>query len=455
MLDPIRNHALTILSALDKGGATLDRLVEKGTGDGSALTARDRRFFNALVYGVLRWRGRIDWVVSQLSKTPLKKIDGRVLNILRLGLFQIMFMDRIPDSAAVNTSVELAKPWAPLWIVRYINGVLRNASRSWRSLTLPSSAENPFLYLEVAKSMPSWLVRRWVKQFGFNETARMCDTINEVPAITLRVNTLKIDRDHLVAELTGQAGAVQPTPFSPLGIHIHHPRGSVPELTGFDKGWFQVQDEAAQMVSFLLAPKAGETVLDACAGLGGKTAHLAQLMQNRGTILAVDRDPQRLLKLQDEMQRSGISIVTPQHQDLTSAPDDFDWVPFDRILLDAPCSGLGVLRRNPDGKWTRQPDDILRCHQRQLQLLEILGPLLKPGGTLVYAVCSLEPEETDHVVSAFLDTHPEFIVAPLPAKEFGFLAHFSDANGCLKTYPHIHDMDGFFCVRLKKRIHYS
>ena len=237
MPDSVRMHALSILNALSTSGATatVDRLIENAPKGGSSFDSRDRRLFNALVYGVLRWRSRLDWIVAHFSKTPIKKIDERVLNVMRLGLFQIMFMDRIPDSAAVNTSVELVKAWAPQWIVRYVNGVLRNASRSWQSVPLPHPTKHPAHHLEVSQAMPSWIIKRWINRFGVQETTRLCSAINQVPPITLRVNTLKIGRDRLASELSKQAQGLRLTPFSPMGITLQHIHGSVPQLAGFDQ----------------------------------------------------------------------------------------------------------------------------------------------------------------------------------------------------------------------------
>ncbi len=439
-LDP-RKSALCILNRLDSAEKTLDILMDEFRESEGSSAKRDRALMQALVYGVLRHRLRIDGIISRFSKIALPKIEPDVLNILRIGIFQIGFMDRIPPSAAVNTAVDMAKSVSAPWTVRFVNAVLRKASTG----PLP-----PASGLADEKSIPQWLLSRWIQRFGKNDALAVCDAVNSVPPITLRTNTLRASRSLLMTSLLEHAGKIAPTDFSPEGICLTSLREAVFNLPGFEEGFFQVQDEAAQLAGHFLSPKPGETVLDACAGLGGKTGHLAQLMNNKGILYAMDRDLQKLTTLEKEMKRLGISIVRTCPHDLSSPlPEGFSALSFDRILLDAPCSGLGVLRRNPDAKWRASKDDLNRLHENQLHLLSRIAPLVKLSGILVYVVCSTEPEENENVIDDFLKSHPGFKPAPAITTKVIPESCISE-NGFFRTYPHQLSMDGFFAARLQR-----
>jgi len=447
-----RSTALKILNLIDRGQHTLDYEIERAFNQNRSFSRRDRAFIHALVFGVLRWRAHIDWVVEHFSKTRFDKIDPRVLNLLRLGLFQILFLDKIPTSAAVDTSVKLAKSFAAPWVAGFVNAVLRKSATEYERIDFPDLEKQPALALAVKKSFPEWLIHRWLNRFGAKETIALCDAINKIPPITIRTNTLKVTRAQLIRSLQHQAQGILPTPYTSEGITLVAPSVPVQELDAFVKGWFQVQDEASQMVTSLLGPQPGETVLDVCAGLGGKTGHMAQLMQNRGRIVAMDRDGAKLIKLSQEMQRLGIVIVQTRIHDLNHvlSPELIDF--FDRILLDAPCSGLGVLRRNPDIKWRRKETNLFAYQKKQVRFLDTLTHVVKPGGVLGFAVCSMEPEETDQVVTEFLKRHSNF---RMDRRAAGFAPQVHpviDEEGHLRTYPHLNDTDGFFAVTLKRTL---
>lgn len=445
-----RWSAYRILSDIEQGKATLDRRMDRFRRDGP-FDRRDEAFVAALVYGVLRWRRRLDGVIEAVSTTPLNRIDRGVLTVLRLGVYQILDMDRVPPSAAVHTSVELVKAMQKKWLAGFVNAVLRNTLRRLPEFAAVSSGRHSALDLALTHSLPDWMVERWVDQFGLGEAAHLCRACNRIPPITLRTNTLKTDRPALMKALAGLAEVLRACSYTPEGIALEGLKGPLFTCRPFGEGWFQVQDEAAQAVGHLLAPDPGQIVLDACAGLGGKTAHLAALMQHTGLLVAVDRDRSKIRSLQQEMRRLGIAIVQPLVVDVRkdSLPGKLPRA-FDRILLDAPCSGMGVVRRNPDIKWMRTPEDLQRCHRRQRQLLEVLAARLKPDGFLVYAVCSTEPEETHEVVNSFLKDHPDFAIDDqlegLPA----MLQPLFDRRGHLMALPHRHGTDGFFAVRLRR-----
>ena len=447
--DP-RKTALFVLNSLNNGRHTLDRILEDIQNKGLFLSRKDQALFSALVYGVLRWRGLIDWTINHFSKTRLNKTDPVVLNILRLGLFQIMYLNRIPVSAAVNTSVEIAKSFASSRAAGFVNALLRKAAGEYKKLPFPDPAKNPAYSLAVRKSFPEWLIKRWLNRFGLKETEALCDAINTIPPITVRTNSLRTTRDDIAKRLAGNVQQIENTTYSPDGIRFIKPNRSISEIKAFKDGCFQVQDEAAQLVTCLLNPLPGDIVLDACAGLGGKTGHIAQMMKNNGGLLAMDNQDNKLQRLESEMKRLGISIVTTCNYDLTIPFDrQFSYKGFsgfDRILLDAPCSGLGVLRRNPDAKWLVSGNRFNGYKERQINFLGNLAQLVKPSGALVYAVCSTEPEENEEVVKGFLNIHPEFLVnnklEGLPKNVYSLV----NKNQYLKTYPHTNNMDGFFAV---------
>jgi 16S rRNA (cytosine967-C5)-methyltransferase len=447
--DP-RAAALIVLDRVDRNRLTLDAVLDDAAPMLTALTRRDRALFNQLVYGVLRQRLRLDAVVGAYADRPLVKISPSILNILRIGLLQILFMDRIPASAAVNTAVNLVRTGKTINASGFVNALLRNVLRDPGRFRIPGALDAPVAHLAISHSFPHWLVSRWIARMGDGETDRLCAAINTIPPITLRCNGLKNSLAELEHALSGQAQGIQIMEKVPGGLNLIRPGCPIAQMTAFVDGRFAVQDGAAQLVSLLLGPRPGETVLDACAGLGGKATHLAQIMDNRGTILAMDNVPTKLTRLENEAHRLGVSIIHTQRADL-NRPLDADGLPrFDRILLDAPCSGLGVLRRNPDAKWSSQKADIGRSARRQARFLDHLAPLVKPDGVLVFAVCSMEPEENERVIKTFLKNHANFAITGAQSIEEKSVLPFLDQDGFLRTAPHIDHMDGFFAARLQR-----
>jgi 16S rRNA (cytosine967-C5)-methyltransferase len=442
--------SLSVLNEVDQDKQTLDHILDATFSRIGNLQQRDKNLTFTIVYGVLRYRKRLDWILGHFSRTELDKLDPDVLNILRIGLFQIVYLTRIPVSAAVNTGVDLAKTLKKPWLVKYVNAVLRAVSREYPELTPPDMRNDPVSAFSIEKSMPEWLITRWILRFGISQTLLLCDIINTIPPLTLRVNTLKTTRNALLDSGSIHAHRLEPTAYSPDGIRLEHPEDPVAAMAGFSDGFFQVQDEAAQLVTLLLDPRPGETVMDACAGMGGKTGHMAQQMKNMGKILALDISPDKLEKIHPEMNRLGISIVETRAHDLNRPPDT-GWIgKYDRVLLDAPCSGLGVLRRNPDIKWRASLDRLEHCQDRQIAFLDRVSQFVKPCGVLVYAVCSMEPEENEAVAAAFLRDHPHFSLERNPEGLPSQIRMLISPEGYLQTFPHLHDMDGFFAVRFQR-----
>jgi len=335
-------------------------------------------------------------------------------------------------------------------VVGYVNALLRKAAREYINVGLPDLNQNTAAAMAVQKSFPEWIVRKWLDRYGPDNTSALCDNLNTIPPLTVRTNTLRASRRQLMAALDSEADQVKPTAFSPDGVTFSNPASPIAALSAFKAGWFQVQDEAAQLVSLLLDPQPGDLVLDACAGLGGKTGHIAQLMKNEGVLVATDVNESKLLRLKSEMRRLGISILSTLDHDLEQQWPRDQLQIFDRILLDAPCSGLGVMRRNPDIKWRSAKRNLKKYQTRQLRLLEKLAPLVKSSGVLVYAVCSPEPEENEAVVNEFLKNHDEFAISKESGQLPQQLCSMSNAPGVFKTFPHLNQMDGFYSVRLQR-----
>lgn len=448
-MDNARQIAYDILNQADSGRRTLDQWLDAAAPRLHALSRADRALVHALVYGTLRWQGRLDYMIDRLSRKP-GKVDPRVRTILRMALFQICHFDRVPVRAAVHSAVELAKHNDRRWAAGFVNGVLRRAAADPDGIDWPDDSSDPDLALSVRNALPRWLAARWIGRWGWDEARKLGEALNSIPPVTIRTNTLKTDRAALLAALSKETRHIQPTHFTPEGIVLSAFERPLAEWPAYRRGWFQVQDEAAQLVGHLVAPRPGETVWDACAGLGTKTAHLAQLMSNKGTIIATDRHPRKLKQLQSEIERLGIAIVRPMPLDLEKEISTVQLPIFDRILVDAPCSGLGVIQKNPDTKWHISDRDLQRHSHRQLALLTRSAECLRVGGTLVYAVCSMEPEETEAVVEGFLQKRNDFAIHEPAMADVTAVETIISAEGYLRTFPHRHDMDGFFAAALVK-----
>ncbi len=446
-----RKLALDILNHLARSDDMLDTVMERFAGAQADLSAEDRRLANAIVFGVLRRRRLLDQLIKKHAALPPARISPEIRNILRIALFQIFYLDRVPDFASVNTAVEMAKRFVSLKSSRFVNGLLRNTLRNRPADIQSILPADPASALAISQSFPDWLVHRWADRYGLERTRRLCAAMNEIPPVTVRVNTLKISRDELRNTLSGMCERVFETEYAPAGLSFIGPAAPIDHLPPFQEGFFTVQDEAAQVVTHLLGPKPNENILDACAGLGGKTGHIAQLMGDTGRILAIDKDIEKLERLTDEMARLEIRNVSVCRMDLNKPDRPSQDSRFDRVLLDAPCSGLGVIRRNPDIKWAARKKELKRFADRQLRYLDAVSQWVAPSGVLVYAVCSMEPEETDRVVEIFLEKHPQFELQAPDQGELGNIQPIFDGSGFFRSLPHIHDMDGFFAARLKRR----
>jgi len=444
MNDP-RRLAFDILERVGSGSYA-DRALDAELQRHPSLDPRDRGLVTELVYGVLRQQGRLDYALARFCKQPLGKLENRVLLLLRLGAYQLLCLDRVPESAAVNTTVQLARQHQLERATGFVNGILRSLARGREQLTWPDARREPLAHLEHALSLPHWLAERWLSELGAVAAQQLAAALLEPAPFSVRVNTLKTDRAGFLQALDSAGHRAAPTHFAPEGVTLTA-RAAAP-LPGDAAGWYQVQDEASMLIAHLLAPRPGERLLDACAAPGGKTTHLAALAGNRAEIIALDLHPQRVRLIEQGAARLGCAGITARSWDLTCPPPFLAPESCDGVLVDAPCSGLGVLRRNPEARWRLQPADITVLAERQAMILNQAAPLVKPGGRLVYAVCTNTPEETERQVAAFLARHPAFRLEPLTNLIPNHWRKLLDAHGCLRTWPHCYGLDGFFAARL-------
>jgi 16S rRNA (cytosine967-C5)-methyltransferase len=445
-----RDLALRVLNGLTRSSIISEDALNELFQSHPALDGRERAFVSHLVQGVLRWRLRLDWMVSQAADFPMERITPSVLNILRLALFQIFFLDRVPESAAVNEAVKQAKRNNRRHVPSFVNGILRTVCREKDEIPFPDRKRDPLLFLSIFHSYPEWLVKKWVDEWGLEFTEALLEAGNRLPRLTLRTNSLKLDRETLIQKLQAEGVAAKPAVYSPQGVYLGPFRGKPDRLVAFRQGLFQVQDEAAQMVSFLLAPQPGEAVLDVCAGFGGKTTHLAQLMRDQGSIVALDIRLRRLIGLNSACKRLGIRCAVSVAADGTRHLPFLFRSRFHRIMVDAPCSGLGVISRNPDTKWRKEKKDMERMAQLQRAILEGAAPLLLPGGRMLYVTCTLSREENEGVVSSFLENHRDLALEDLREEAPEWALNLIDDRGFFRSFPHIHGMDGFFAASFTK-----
>jgi 16S rRNA (cytosine967-C5)-methyltransferase len=439
------------LSNSDESPGFSERYLEREFSKHKELAERDRAFIVHLVQGVLRWRIRLDWIIEQALRFKFEKIERPVLEILRVALYQIFFMDRIPDSASVNEAVKQAEQLGRAYLTRFVNGILREICRRKDSLPFPDREKDRIMHLSIDHSFPAWLVEKWMKELGEDEAERLMVKSNQMPVMVIRPNRLKIDRNTLIGRLEKEGIRCSPAPYGPEALLLESSGGPVGRLPSFKEGLFQVQGEAAQACSYILSPRPKEAVLDLCAGLGGKTTHMAELMGDTGNITPLDISHHRLARLSMNARRLGTNCLNPVAADALKGLPLKPGSGFDRIMVDAPCSALGTISRHPDAKWIRNEKDILRLAGLQGKILSEAVPFLKRGGRLMYVTCTVSREENEMVVNDFLERYEEIEHVDLRQEVSAWGKDLINDEGFFKTLPHIHNMDGFFgAVFVKK-----
>jgi 16S rRNA (cytosine967-C5)-methyltransferase len=446
MVAPARTTALRALRRAGEGDSDLAAALDWSRRDLS--DERDRALAAEIVIGTLRWRGALDHAIVWAGDRSIDAFDGGVLDILRLSAYQLLHLDRVPASAVVDDAVSLCRLEGHARATGAVNAILRRISRDRRRLPWPAE-DDPAAHLSVTWSHPAWLVTRWIARFGF-ETARAWVRFNNAPApITLRVNTRRTSPAELGMALSAAGVHTHPCTFAPDGLVVDE--GNPLRTPLAREGLFAAQDEASQLVGTFAAPAPNARVVDACASPGGKAAQLAAALGGTGLLVACDVRPRRvrlLRALLREARVDGVAIV--QHDLLQGAPVRN----VDMMLVDVPCSGLGTIRRDPDIKWKRRPEDLAVFAARQIRMLSQAAAAIRQGGTLIYSTCSSEPEENEDVVGAFLEAHPAFVLedprtgSPNLASSIGPCL---DEAGYLRTSPATHGLEAFFAARLRRR----
>ena len=442
--------ALEILDKVEKKGAHADQILGKRFKRRPELIPREKAFITELVYGVLRWRDTLDWIIKECPTHPRRPMSRLLRSLLRLGVYQVLYLTQIPVPVSVSETVALAKERLNDKMGGLVNGILRNLARNRGKIKFPLLEADPIKAVAVQYSHPPWLVEKWVNQYGIKETISLCLADNNPPLLIIRANTLKTTRKKLIAALDKEGLTAEATRYSSEGLTVYHP-ADITRLDSFKQGWFLVQDEAAQMISYLLNPRPGELVLDLCAAPGGKTTHLAQIMNNEGRIIAIDVRLKNLLLVQENQVRLGITIIKPLLADGAKPLPLEKKLRFDKVLLDVPCSGLGILRRHPDGKWRKSLKTLNQLKRTQQKILRNASGYVKPGGVLVYSTCTLNAEENEKVIEDFLagpgkKFKIENPLSLLPSQCKGLIT----SEGFFQSFPHRDGMDGFFGARLRR-----
>ncbi|MCG7383502.1 16S rRNA (cytosine(967)-C(5))-methyltransferase RsmB [Paenibacillus sp. ACRRY] len=441
-----RALAVKVLSAVEQDGAYSNLELNRRLKEAD-LSPADAGLATELVYGTIARLNTLDYFLERFVAKGMAKLQPWVRSLLRISVYQMLYLDRIPEHAVVSEAVNLAKKLGHQGISGMVNGVLRNMIRNRDELRIPNdlpAAER----IALEHSHPLWMVKRWMGRYGEETAEAICKANNEPPAVSVRVNTTMTSREKLMQEMESTGAVVEPSRLSPDGILVRS-GGNMALTSWYRDGLFSVQDESSMLVAEAVAPEEGQTVLDCCAAPGGKTAHMAEKMQDRGRIIANDVHAHKRQLIMDQADRLGLSCIDAVTGDALDLDERYPHASFDRILLDAPCSGLGVIRRKPDVKWTKSPEDIEDISGLQRELLDRVAPLLKPGGVLVYSTCTIEPAENELMVADFLKRHSEYQAVD-SAWTGTELEKWNRVNGGVQILPQYAHSDGFFIARLTR-----
>jgi 16S rRNA (cytosine967-C5)-methyltransferase len=494
-----REAAYEVLTLIEEGAYANLALDEYLEASGRYLSRQDKGLFTELVQGIVKRRLTLDWIIDKWIQNRNRLKTGPRI-VLRLGLYQLCYLDRIPDRAAIYETVELAKSQFHSGVASLVNGVLRSWQREKDAFPWPDKKVDPAGYLSVKHSHPIWIVEKWLHRYGFENTEAFCVYDNEPPVLWVRTNTLKISREELMGKLKVEGCRIETGDFAPEAIAIWESPG-IRKLEAFREGLFTVQDESSMLATHGLDIQPGQRVLDACAAPGGKTTHIAQILGDQGQIVAWDVHPHRVGLIRENQKRLGITCIDAHVRDAaggsavssasttasssagssangsvntnasgsangsTSTNASRSAVSnanssaargqlYDRILVDAPCSGLGVLRRRADARWNRKPEDIRKLAEVQGQILNHTLSLLAPGGKLLYCTCTTEPEENRDTVEKALGANPDCrkgaLRLPVCREEFRSILPDPARDWDAQLLPFIHGLEGFYMALIEK-----
>jgi 16S rRNA (cytosine967-C5)-methyltransferase len=443
-----REVALEILTRVEQDKAysnlLLNQMLQK-----HPLERVDAGLVTEIVYGTIQRLNTVDYYLNRFVAKGVQKLEPWVRNLLRLSLYQVVYLERIPAHAIVNEAVNIAKKKGHQGISGMVNGVMRNVIRQKEQLTIsPSLPAAERIALEY--SHPKWMVSRWIAQFGELTAKLICEANNTPPKTSARVNTLQHSQTEMLDIMQQEGMEAKPSELAPRGVVIEH-GGNLAFTRWYAEGSITVQDESSMLVAEAVNPAPGMRVLDCCAAPGGKTTHLAEKMNDTGSIVACDVHEHKIALIRDQITRLKLHSIQTVCSDAADLPSLYADESFDCILLDAPCSGLGVIRRKPDLKWAKQEQEIADICGLQNKLLNRIHQLLRPGGILVYSTCTMEYEENQGMIQQFLEQHPQFKLEAFP--EGMFAGHSDSASpGMLQILPHQYQSDGFFIARMRKTI---
>lgn len=436
-----REVALKILYDIESESAFANEMVAQYSGR-LRLSSLDTRFIRELVNGATKLKRRLDYIISFFLKGKIEDLTPWIRNTLRLGVYQIDYLDRVPDRAAVDESVKLAKKFGHKGTVGLVNAVLRSYLRDKKRVIFPSIEEDKVRAIGTIYSFPDWMIKNWLKQFGEEETVKLGEAFNQKAKLSFRFNSLKISQKDLERALELKKIKYRKGSFFENFYWIES-KIDLEYLFFFQKGYVYPQDESAGFPVRLLSPQPGETILDMCAAPGGKLTYISELMKNSGKLIALDLNPERMEKVKENCERLGVRNVSFKIGDARN----YSIEPVGRILIDAPCSGLGVLGRNSDARWQKKKEDIKRLGELQSAILLNAAKLVKKDGIIVYSTCTLTQEENEKVIESFLELRKDFkIETALDHVD----ASVVNQSGFVRTHPHIHGLDGTFVARLKK-----
>lgn len=439
-----RELALKVLLEINEKDAYSNIQLNKMDKD---MDIRDENLIREIVYGIIENKLFIDHIISKASKIRLKKIHPYILEILRIGIYQIIFMGRIPDSAAVNESVKLAKKYGHKGTIGYVNGLLRAVTRDKDKFSTIDSS-NMIDYISIKYSHPKWLVERWIEEFGIDFTEELCKANNDRPSLNIRVNTLKINREDLLLKLANKGIKVRKGLYAKDCLIIDE-ANNITGLKEFEDGLFTIQDESSMLVAQIMDPREGSTVLDVCSAPGGKSTHMAQYMGNKGLIISRDIFDHKTRLIKENADRLGIDIIEVENYDALIR-DDSLLEKIDYLLLDAPCSGFGLIRRKPEIKWNRLQEDIYHLSKLQYDIIDNVKDYVKPGGTLIYSTCTIEKDENILLIHKFIKENPNFKLESIIDK-FEYKEEIDTLKeGYIQLFPHLHNTDGFFIAKMIK-----
>lgn len=413
------------------------------------LHEKDIGLFTEIVYGTVQRKNTLDFILSRFLPKKIKKKDEWILTLLRMSVYQMEYLERIPDRAILFEAVQIAKKRGHRGLANLVNGILRNVQRSGPPLF--NEIHDEVERVAVEYSHPIWLVSRWVQHYGLEIAQNICKANLERPIVTARVNTMKTTVSEVLKLLSDDGVVAQRGKLSPDSIEIKS--GNLIHTNVFQQGYVTIQDESSMLVARALQPQKGDKILDCCAAPGGKTTHIAELMNNEGEIIATDIHEHKIKLIEQHIERLQLVNVKTERLDVREAHQKFSKESFDRILVDAPCTGFGVLRRKPDIKWTKEEQDVEEMVTIQQQILESVSPLLKKGGTLVYSTCTIEPSENEQVIREFLTKHPDYQFDPVLKERLPeqLYPYYDEECSEIQILPHYFQSDGFYIAVLRKK----